>query len=199
MILCLYFPPRSNQGARAQARYRSMVQELVIWREQVVSDAPHRTVPTIGLDLNDGLGRRKGRPIVPEPISAGRTREEGLAGKLFSGNDGKTALPHRQRTFPTSPDVSRHTGNSSTIDFVTLPQSHVESIRAATVLEKSGRQLQHARVRRPLDHDPVMIRFEYAPDFFRPLERERPPLDTDLMGLSMTTGYRRAEFLARWR
>ena len=42
-----------------------------------------------------------------------------------------------------------------------------------------------------------MIRVEYAPDFFRPAKRERPPLDMDLLGLSMTTGYRRAEFLAR--
>ena len=42
-----------------------------------------------------------------------------------------------------------------------------------------------------------MIRYEYAPDFFRPAKIERPPLDTDLLGLSMTTGYRRAEFLAQ--
>ena len=42
-----------------------------------------------------------------------------------------------------------------------------------------------------------MIRFEHAPDFFRPAKRENPPLDTDLLGLSMTTGCRRAEFLAQ--
>ena len=42
-----------------------------------------------------------------------------------------------------------------------------------------------------------MIRFEYASDFFRPAKKERPPLDVDLLGLSMTTGYRRAEFMAR--
>ena len=42
-----------------------------------------------------------------------------------------------------------------------------------------------------------MIRFEHGPDFFRPANRERPPLDMDLLGLAMTTGYRRAEFLAQ--
>ena len=43
----------------------------------------------------------------------------------------------------------------------------------------------------------MIIRFEYVPDFFRPAKRERPPLDMDLLGLSMTTDYRRAEFLAQ--
>ena len=44
--------------------------------QQVVSDALHRTLPTIGLDLDDSLGRWKGRPIVSEAISAGCIREE---------------------------------------------------------------------------------------------------------------------------
>ena len=160
-----------------------------------MEDAPHRTLPTIGLDLNDGLGRWKGRQIESDALSVGCTREEGFAGKLFR------EMLERQRLYVASghfrelPTFHGTHGNTSTIDFVVLPQSYAEFVRAATVLGKSGRQLQHARVRRPLDHDPVMIRFEYAPDF-RPAKRERPPLDMDL-GLSMTTGYRRAEFLAR--
>ena len=112
-------------------------------------------------------------------------------GKLFR------EMMERQRLHAASGHYHGTHGNSSTIDFVILPQSHAESIRAATVLERSGRQLQHARVRRPLDYDLVMIRFEHAPDFFRPANRERPPLDTDLLCLAMTTGYRRAEFLAQ--
>ena len=90
--------------------------------------------------------------------------------------------------FPSLPTCHGTHGNSSTVDFV---------IRAATVLERSGRQLQHARVRRPLDHDPVMIRSEWATDIFRPANRERPPLDMDLLCLAMTSGYHRAEFLAQ--
>ena len=99
--------------------------------------------------------------------------------------------------FPSFPTYHGTHGNSSTVDFVIFPQSYAESFRAATVLERSGRQLQHARVRRHLDYAPVMIRFEHAPDFFRPANRERPPLDMDLLCLAMTTDYRRAEFLAQ--
>ena len=112
-------------------------------------------------------------------------------GKLFR------EVMERQCLYAASGHYHGTHGNSSTIDFVILPQSHAESIHAATVLERSGRQLQHARVRRPLDHDPVMIRSEHAPEFFRPANRERPPLDMDLLCLAMTTGYRRAEFLAQ--
>ena len=39
LVICLYFPPRTNQGAHAQARYRSTVQDLVNWTEQVVAIA----------------------------------------------------------------------------------------------------------------------------------------------------------------
>ena len=173
LVICLYFPPRTNQGAHAQARYCSTVQELVNWTEQVVEDAPHRTLPTIGLDLNDGLGRWKGRQIESEALSAGCIREEGFAGKLFREMMERQRLYAASGHFRALPTFHGTQGNTSTIDFVVLPQSYAESIRAATVLAKSGRQLQHARVR-PLDHDPVMIRFEYAPDFFRPAKRERP-------------------------
>ena len=96
-------------------------------------------------------------------------------------------MMERQRLHAASGHYHGTHGNSSTIDFVILPQSYAESIRAATLLERGGRQLQHARVRRSLDQDPVMIRFEYAPDFFRPASRERPPLDMDLLCLAMTT------------
>ena len=41
LVICLYFPPRTSQGARAQARYRSTVQELVKWTERVVQDPAH--------------------------------------------------------------------------------------------------------------------------------------------------------------
>ena len=127
----------------------------------------------------------------------GCTREEGFAGKLFREMLERQRLYVASGRFRELPTFHGTQGNTSTIDFVVLPQSYAEFVRAATVLGKSGRQLQHARVRRPLDHDPVMIRFEYAPDFFRPAKKERPPLDMDLLGLSMTTGYRRAEFMAR--
>ena len=117
-------------------------------------------------------------------------------GKLFREMMERQCLHAASGHFPSFPTYHGTHGNSSTIDFVILPQSYAESIRAATVLERSGRQLQHAGVRRPLDY-PVMIRFLYAPDFFRPANRERPPLDMDLLGLAMTTGYRRAEFVAQ--
>ena len=123
-MICLYFSPRTNQGAHAQARYRSTVQELVNWTEQVVADALHRPLPTIALDFNHGLGRWKGRQIVSEAISAGCTREEGFAGKLFR------KMMERQRLYAASghfrplPTYHGTQGNTSTIDFVVLPQSY---------------------------------------------------------------------------
>ena len=45
----------------------------------------------------------------------------------------------------------------------------------------SGRTLQHATVRRPLDHDPVLVRFAYAPDVFRPPQPEMIRLEMDLL------------------
>ena len=151
-MICLYFPPRTSQGARAQARYRSTVQELVKWTERVVEDAPHhRTLPTIGLDLNDGLGRWKGRQIESDALSVGCTREEGFAGKLFREMLERQRLYVASGRFRELPTFHGTQGNTSTIDLVVLPQSYAEFVRAATVLGKSGRQLQHARVRRPLD------------------------------------------------
>ena len=56
------------------------------------------------------------------------------------------------------------TGHTKTIDHVIIPLSCAESITRATTLTASGRVLQHAKVRRPLD---FMILFwssvEYAP------------------------------------
>ena len=83
LILSLYFPPRANQGAAAGVKYRSTVTDLITWTEQVISDAPHRTLPILGLDLNDGLGRQRGQPIRSDALSIGCQSKEGFASKHF--------------------------------------------------------------------------------------------------------------------
>ena len=45
--------------------------------------APHRTLPILGLDLNDGLGMEKGRRIKSDALSASCRWDEGYASKLF--------------------------------------------------------------------------------------------------------------------
>ena len=85
----------------------------------------------------------------------------------------------------------------SSIDLIALPWSYAESITGATVLFSSVRTLQHAKVRRTLDHDPVIVSFAYAPDMFGPPPPTRQRLDMDLVGFAMTTGYRREDFIQK--
>ena len=48
-----------------------------------------------------------------------------------------------------------------------------------------------------VDLHPVIIRFAYAPDMFRPPPPTRQRLDMDLMGFAITTGYRREDFIQK--
>ena len=96
----------------------------------------------------------------------------------------------RQHKYVASGHAEPHTPTTdrwdeTTLDFVALPGSYADVIRQATVLKKSVRLLHHAKVRRPRDHDPVAVRFEHSPFFFKPDEQKRPHLDTDLLGLAM--------------
>ena len=192
LMLSLYFPPRANLGAAAGVKYRSTVTDLIGWTEQVISDAPHRTLTILGLDLNDRLGRLRGQLMSSDALSTGCQSEDGFAGKLF-----RDMLERQHMYVATGPHFTYHEpkGNNTTIDYIVLPRSYADVIRQATVLEKSGRLLQHAKVRRPLDHDPVALRFEYSPDFFKPDQQKQAPLDIDLLILATMTGYRRQEFI----
>ena len=51
----MYFPPKTQEGAKAETRCRRTTQNLIDWASGVISEAPNRTLPIIGLDLNDGL------------------------------------------------------------------------------------------------------------------------------------------------
>ena len=87
-------------------------------------------------------------------------------------------------------------GGKSSLDIVSLPQSHAESItRAAVLFLEAVGAFNTPKVRRSLDHDPVMVRFAYAPDMFRPPPPSQPRLDVDILGIAMKTGYRREVFL----
>ena len=46
-------PPRHDS---LDARYRTTTQEIIDWATRTIADAPHRTLPILGLDLNDGVG-----------------------------------------------------------------------------------------------------------------------------------------------
>ena len=133
-----------------------------------------------------GLNQRLSAPAAPG------TR---YAGKLFR------EMMEQQKLYAASghfrPLVTYHgpQGGQTSIDFMVLPQSYVGSITGALALFHSGRTLQHAAVRRPLDHDPILVRFAYAPDMFRPPQPEQPRLDMDLLRVAMKTGYRREAFI----
>ena len=127
-MICLYFPPRTNQGAHAQAKYSSTVQELVNWAEQVVADAPpphpaHHRSSTSTTVWVDGKEDRS----VSEAIKSGMLKEEGFAGNLFQ------EMMERQRLasghFRSLPTYHGTQGNTSTIDFVLL-RSPVRSLSA---------------------------------------------------------------------
>ena len=53
-------PHPLGEGAKAEGRYRRTTQERIDCSSGVVSGAPHRTLPIIGLDLNNGLGMSQG-------------------------------------------------------------------------------------------------------------------------------------------
>ena len=184
LLMSLYFPPRTNSGAKDAARYRTTVQEITRWATKIIDEAPHRTLPILGLDLNYGLGIDSQRRLQPgRGIRRGSCSEQ----KMYA------ASGHFR------PLVTYHgpQGGQTLIDFISLPQSYAGSITTASVLFHSGRTLQHATVRRPLDHDPALARFVYAPDMFRPPHPEQIRLDMDLLGVAMKTGYRKEIFMKK--
>ena len=197
LILSLYFHPRTNQGTAAGVKYRSTATDLISWTDKIISDAPQRTLPILGLDLNDGLGRPRDQLISSDALSIGCQSEEGFADKHFS------EILERQHMYVASGHAGPHRiyhgpqGNDTTIDYIVLPRSYADVIRQDTVLQKSNRLLQHAKVRRSFDHDPVAVRFEYSPNFFKPDTQKQLPLDIDLLGLATITGYRRQELIEK--
>ena len=72
----------SLSGVKDAGRYRTTVQEFIQWATKIISEAPHRTLPILRLDLNDGLGLEKGRRIKSDALSASRCRD-GIRGEAF--------------------------------------------------------------------------------------------------------------------
>ena len=95
------------------------------------------------------------------------------------------------------PFATYHCPQGENLRSISIPKSFVESITGATVLEQSGPTLQHAKVQRPLDHDPTLVKFANAPDIFRPPPHVRPRLDMNILGSAMKTGYRREDFIRK--
>ena len=83
LVMAMYFPPKMQEGAKAETRYRRTTQDSIDWASGVIPEAPHRTLAIIGSDLNDGLGmcqRQRQRSVAR---SNGRLAEEGCADTLF--------------------------------------------------------------------------------------------------------------------
>ena len=138
----------------------------------------------IGLDLNDGLGLCQGQRQRSMALGKRCKAEEGWAGRQFR------LMLEEQKLYV----GSGHTQND---DYVIISPSYAESHHTCHRSIRKWKDPQHAKVRRPLDHDPVFVQFEYAPDFFRPKPPDTPKWDVDLFGLVARTGCRRREFTAR--
>ena len=83
LVLTRYFPLKTQEGAKAETRYRRTTQDLIDWASGVISEAPHRTLQVIGLDLNDGLGLCQARGKGQWRSGRDGRLEEGWAGRRF--------------------------------------------------------------------------------------------------------------------
>ena len=142
---------------------------------------------TMDWGLTRGAGSRS------DALSAGCNRDEGYTGKLFR------EMMEQHKMYAASGHFRPLVGGRTDFNRLQLTPLSLtaRSITKASVLFHSGRTLQQATVRRPLDHDPVLVRFAYAPDMFRPPQPEQVRLDIDLLGVAMKTDYRREIFLKK--
>ena len=180
LLMSLCFSPKTNSGVKDAARYRATVQEIVRCATKVIDEGPHRTLPILGLDLNDGLGLEKERRIKSDALSAGCCRDEGHARKLFREMMEQQKMVRSQWTLPTSRYLPRPARRTD-FDRLHLAPSVLRWLNHQGRAFHSGRTLQHGAVRRSLDHDPVLVRFAFAPDVFRPPQPEMVRLDMDLL------------------
>ena len=81
--MAMYFPPRMQEGAKAETRYRRTTQDSIDWASGVIPEGPHRTLAIIGSDLNDGLEMCQGQRQRSVAHSNGCLAEEGCADTLF--------------------------------------------------------------------------------------------------------------------
>ena len=78
----LYLPPKTQEGAKAETRYRRTTQDLVDW-SGVISEAFHRILPNVCLDPNDGLGLCQGQRERSMALGEGCKAKDGRADRLF--------------------------------------------------------------------------------------------------------------------
>ena len=137
LILSLHLSQKTSRGAKDVARYRTTTQEIIDWATRTIADAPHRTLPNLGLDLNDGVGLEKGRKVKSTALSTGCCQEEGFAVKLFREMLEEHKMYVASGHFRAFATYHCPNGGESSIDLIALPRSNAESIAGATVLRKS--------------------------------------------------------------
>ena len=166
-----------SQGCCPVSRYRTRDRPMRHegYRRRSTPHTSH-----IGLDLNDGLGLEKERRIKSDALSAGCCRDEGHARKLFREMMEQQKMVRSQWTLPTSRYLPRPARRTD-FDRLHLAPSVLRWLNHQGRAFHSGRTLQHGAVRRSLDHDPVLVRFAFAPDVFRPPQPEMVRLDMDLL------------------
>ena len=139
----------------------------------------------MGGDLNDTLLKGKNHDDYQSEHIAAR-----LMHKLHS--DFQLAAVNIEREAGPTYFGENH---ESEIDMVSVPQELLPKVSDCRVLQRAGRTLQMASVKRPHDHWPLQVTFRYALHFTTAKESDRVVYDRDLLAAEVTRGKHRHKFL----
>lgn len=157
LFMVVYMPPRVS-GART-ARYEATVRELLRWMTKVFAALPGRTLPVVGVDLNDGLQPSSGSAAVG-PLA--RDASHFAGGELHAMLD--TLRYVAVNTYRDAAGLPTLYGKdyASQIGFLLITGAVVDIVMSCVVDHRLGRALQAIPDRRPRDHVPLRLRMIYS-------------------------------------
>ena len=189
-VFGLYVPP-FNGPARKLPAWKKAVTQLLEWTRAELDLLPARVTPILAMDLNSGLGMRRGQLCTDEAVGPHNIANENFAGFTFH----ELLLLHGLRAY----NLAQHLGptfigtnGSSHIDMIAGPQALGPAVEDCKLCFRQGRMLQLSHAIR--DHIPMSITFRIpAPQGTQP---SRDRFDMDAICDCVQWGFGRDEFMS---
>ena len=195
LIAAYFIPPSTILKGRTQAAKGNTIIADTI--EKWLLDAPLRSTPVVGTDLNDGLGimqEQVGLDNIEDKIGPHLPSQEGLSGSLFRKilcNCDLSAVNTFWKECKETYIGPR--GSSSRIDFIAIPTDMMQHVTNCKTLINLARKIAPFNSIRVIDHVPLYLEFR-APSGCGIVHGNIIRFDRDAIMDALLNGKKRWEF-----
>jgi len=193
VIAAYFLPPATTNGRKVATKGNHLIADTM---EKMILQAPTRSTPIFGTDLNDQLGKPMENVGLDNIDNIGTVNQgqEGASGSLMRKILHNTEMAAANTFFDDCENTYiGPTEFKSRIDFIGLPVSLLDNVTKCKTLLGLARKIQSFNTRRIVDHVPISCEVKMASSSGK-AHTQTARLDRDAVMKSLMHGNGRIDF-----